>query len=59
MVFLLIRRVRPGEEEPPDDGQDDDHAGGYPWADGRATRLDGPQPDVACVPADCVARGGA
>jgi hypothetical protein len=31
---------------------------GYPWADGRATRLGGRNPDAAYVPANCVARGG-
>ena len=57
-ALLLIRYVRlsGGEEPPDDDGQNGDDRGDH-WADGRA-RLGRPHPDVAHMPANCVARGG-
>jgi hypothetical protein len=57
-VLLLIRRVRPsGEEEPPDDdGQNDDDEGETTGPTAGLPALGRPHPDVAYVPANCVAR---
>jgi len=59
-ALLLIRRVRPsGEEEPPDDdGQDDDDTADTPGPTAGLPASAGPNPDVAYVPANCVARAG-